>query len=321
MKIFFRSDNESTSEHDQQEDIIELQVKKLSERVANAVIALLMEKPDAVIGLPTGNTPLKLYEALSRAENAGLVDFSKATFFNLDEYDGLSPSDPLSYNYYINQNFYKKLNNPPPPSHRHAPDGKHAGKTAEQEAKAYGKKIRKAGGLDLAILGLGRNGHIAFNEPGISHWDAPTRVVSLSAQTIEDAKSAFEHRAEAPTRGITIGMQEIQDAKNIFVIAKGENKARIVKHLLEEPITPAFTPDSVPAHMLRTLGDKVTVFLDDGAASLLSKSSAKDSFYQKQPDQEFVERILEERKKTNPFRDLKGSEKTPDRHQNDAISR
>lgn len=220
--------------------------RTLSQTAAKLVVKSLHAKPDLTLALPTGNTPLGMYEELVKEYRDGHLDFARARTFNLDEYLGLPPDHPNSYRSYMREHFFDHVNIAI--ENTHMPD----------ESESYEKAIHDAGGIDLLIVGIGSNGHIAFNEPG-SSFDSRTRVVNLAPETIANARQHFAASAEAPTTAITMGIGTILDARRILLLASGASKTQIVERALRGPVS-----ESVPASALR-LHANVIAILDEAA--------------------------------------------------------
>ena len=235
--------------------------EELGRAAAEAVATMLNEKPDSVIFLPTGSTPLGMYRSLIDIHAEEKLSFSQATFFNLDEYLGLPSDHPASYRRYMEENFYccvdADLGRVYVPN-GNAPDPK-------AECERYEEAIRLAGRVELCVLGIGRNGHIGFNEPG-APFDSRTRVVRLAESTRRVNAEDFEGN-RAPEKAITVGMGTIFESKKILLLASGENKAAAVAEAVEGPVTA-----EVPASVLQR-HSSVTLLLDQEAASSLSKGS------------------------------------------------
>ncbi|MBP2017548.1 glucosamine-6-phosphate deaminase [Symbiobacterium terraclitae] len=228
----------------------------MSGRAAEIVVELLQEKPDAVLGLPTGSTPLGFYDALV----ASGVSLAQARTFNLDEYLGLPRTHPESYYSFMKRALYDRSDLRP--ENCHIPDGN--APDPHEECRRYEEAIRAAGGLDILVLGVGHNGHIGFNEPG-SQWDARTRVVNLAESTRRANARFFNSLDEVPRQAITMGIGTILEARRILLLASGQEKAPAVRDMVES----APTPD-VPATALQ-LHPNVTVLLDREAAALLHR--------------------------------------------------
>jgi len=199
---------------------------------ANIVAAQLLLKPDCVLGLPTGNTPIGMYKELSDKCSSGEVDFSEVTTFNLDEYCGIKRDDPNSYYAFMNENLYSKVNLKP--ENTHIPNGENP--DFETETARYENAIDMCGGLDLQVLGIGQNGHIGFNEPN-SELCALTNKVALTENTLEVNSALFENPADIPTTAYTMGMGTIMKARRIIMLASGTNKVDAVSAILNGTIT------------------------------------------------------------------------------------
>lgn len=218
----------------------------------------VLAKPNSVLGLATGSTPLKPYSHMIKLFENGSVDFSKVTTFNLDEYCNLDVNDVNSYHHFMHENLFDHINIPE--ENINFLNGN--AEDLEQECKDYEKKIKQAGGIDIQLLGIGSNGHIAFNEPSDSfqRW---SHVVALKESTIKDNSRFFSSIEEVPTHAVTMGIGSIMQAKRILIIAIGENKAKAIKQLIDGNVTP-----ECPASVLQFHTD-VTLMLDKGAASLI----------------------------------------------------
>lgn len=218
----------------------------------------VLQKPDSVLGLATGSTPIKAYDHMIKLYRQGAVDFSQVTTFNLDEYCNLDVKDKNSYHSFMYENLFNNINIPD--ENINFLDGNAA--DVEQECKNYEKKIKQAGGIDIQLLGIGSNGHIAFNEPAESfqRW---SHIVALKESTIKDNSRFFNSIEEVPTHALTMGIGSIMQAKRILIIALSEHKAKAVKQVIDGQVTP-----QCPASVLQFHPD-VTLMLDKGAASLL----------------------------------------------------
>lgn len=220
------------------------------EEIVNQLLEISNNK-FIVFAFPTGNTPIVLYNKLSNSS----LNWSKIKIFMLDSLYPQKINNPFSYSVFIHKHFLSKIKIPEKNFHILNSETKNP----YEECKTYEKLINKSGGLDLAILGIGQNGHIAFNEPG-SPFDSVTRKVKITDET----RIANGGIKNTPEFGLTVGIKTIMNAKKIFLMAKGKNKADIVKKAIQGPITSAF-----PASILQTHPD-CTFFLDNDAASLLS---------------------------------------------------
>jgi len=204
--------------------------------VASEVVDLIQSRNDAesgvVLGLPTGSTPVGVYRELIRCHQEEGLDFSRVVTFNLDEYWPMSPDSIHSYQLWMRENFFNNVNIPE--GNIHIPRGDLHRSEVEAFCREYEQRIVDAGGIDLMLLGIGRTGHIGFNEPG-SEIDSRTRLVHLDPVTRKDAASSFYGEEHVPERAITMGVGSILDAKRVIVIALGEHKASVVRKATEEP--------------------------------------------------------------------------------------
>lgn len=226
-------------------------------RAAELYRALLRRKPDAVLGLATGSTPLGLYAQLVALYRAGEISFAQATSFNLDEYVDLPPTHDQSYRYFMEKNLFSQIDLPQ--ARIHVPSGLDV---SEAALAAYDEAIEAAGGIDLQLLGLGGNGHIGFNEPG-TPFALGTHVVALTERTRRDNARFFASLDEVPTHAATMGVRTVMHARVILLLAFGRAKAEALAAALTGPVTP-----DVPASVLQLHPD-VTVFCDKEAAALL----------------------------------------------------
>ena len=240
--------------------IIRKTYEEMSKEAALLIKDRMMKKKDIVLGLATGSTPLGLYKELIRMHKEEGLSFKNVKTFNLDEYYGLEPTHPQSYRYFMDTNLFNHIDIEK--SNTYVPDGK--AEDVEKYCQWYEEQIKKAGGIDLQVLGIGRDGHIGFNEPGSSFYSR-TRLVALDEQTIKDNSRFFKSIDEVPRFAITMGVGTILEAKEIILLANGKNKAKPVAQFIEGPIT-----SLVPATALQ-LHPKVTVFLDEEAASELKR--------------------------------------------------
>lgn len=234
--------------------------QQLSKKAANLVASQIRLKPNSVLGLATGSTPEGMYNELVRLHRQDDLDFSEVVTFNLDEYCGLAKDNPQSYYYFMMKNLFSQVNIRL--ENVHIPDGKAT--NIEAECKRYEKAIKHAGGIDLQVLGIGRNGHIGFNEPDIK-FEAVTHLVHLDEETIIDNSRFFANIEEVPKTAISMGIKTIMQSKKIILLVSGREKAGIIKEALEGGITP-----ETPASVLQIHPD-VTVILDKEAATLLRK--------------------------------------------------
>ena len=231
---------------------------QMSIEAALQVASQIKLKPDSVIGFATGSTPLGLYKELIRLHKDEGLDFSKVTTFNLDEYVGLPPSHPESYHFYMWENLFKHININP--SNVHIPMG--MADNIELFCNWYEEKIISFGGIDLQILGIGANGHIAFNEPG-SSLGSRTRIKKLGQKTRLDNSRFFNNLDEVPKYAITMGVGTIMEAKKLLLLASGSNKADAIKATVEGPIMAKYPATIVQYHRY------ATIIIDKDAASKL----------------------------------------------------
>ena len=230
--------------------------EKMSRQAANIISAQVIMKPDCVLGLATGSSPVGVYRQLIDWYNKGDIDFSQVTTVNLDEYVGLTGDHPQSYRYFMNTHLFDHVNIDK--NRTFVPDG--LATDPEKACAEYNANIIKQGGIDLQLLGIGRNGHIGFNEPGTS-FEQETFIVKLTDKTRQDNKRFFNSIDEVPTHAITMGIKNIMQAKRILMLISGVNKADTVVKLLSGNITTDF-----PASVLNNHPD-VTVIIDQDAYS------------------------------------------------------
>ncbi len=219
---------------------------------------MLSAKPDAVLGMATGSTPIGIYNELIRKYKSGIVDFSLARAVNLDEYIGLSSSDEQSYSYFMQRNLFSHINIRP--GNCHIPNG--IAEDVNAECSKYDEVIESLGGIDLQLLGIGHDGHIGFNEPADS-FEKGTHLVELAEETISANARFFGNIEKVPRRAITMGIKGIMNARSILLVALGADKADIVHRALKGPINP-----HVPGSVLQ-LHPNLTVLLDEPAAAKL----------------------------------------------------
>lgn len=228
----------------------------MSRKAANIISAQVIMKPDCVLGLATGSTPIGLYQQLVAWYEKGDLDFSEVRTVNLDEYKGLSRENDQSYYYFMHHNLFDHVNLPAENSH--LPNGMEP--DSDRECRRYSELIRSMGGVDLQLLGIGHNGHIGFNEPGDA-FDNDVHCVNLTQSTIEANKRFFASADDVPKQAYTMGIKTIMQAKKILIVASGEDKADIVRDAFFGPITP-----KVPASVLQLHND-VTLVADEAALS------------------------------------------------------
>ena len=233
---------------------------EMSKKIAEDLIQEIRQNPEIVLGLATGSTPEGTYEYLVKAYEEGTVDFSKVTSVNLDEYKGLGPDDDQGYRYFMNHHLFDHVNINP--DHTHVPDGMM--EDSEAECQRYEKLIQSMGGVDLQLLGLGRNGHIGFNEPAES-FAKMTHCVDLTGSPIEANKRFFASAEDVPRQAYSMGIGTIMKADKIVVVVSGEDKAEALAKAVYGEITP-----EVPASILQ-LHNNVTIVADEAALSKMPK--------------------------------------------------
>ncbi len=241
--------------------VLKTNYEEVSREAARIVAAAVRSNPAIVLGLATGNTPLGLYTELIELYRAGTLDFSRATTFNLDEYLGLPHSHPQSYHTFMDQHFFSHVNFSQ--QNTHIPDGS-ISRDYESYCASYEASIKSAGGIDLQILGIGRNGHIGFNEP-TSSLASRTRLKALSRETIEDSRHLFSNESEMPKCAITMGIGTILDSRRILLLASGRSKAAAVAKAIEGPITSSVSASALQMH------PDVTFIIDEEAAYSLTQ--------------------------------------------------
>lgn len=232
--------------------------KEMSRKSANIISAQIILKPDSVIGLATGSTPIGTYEQLIEWCKKGDLDFSQVTTINLDEYKGLSEDNDQSYRYFMNTHLFDKINIDK--AKTFVPNGLEA--DSAKACREYNDIINGSGGIDLQLLGLGHNGHIGFNEPGEA-FEKETHCVDLTKSTIDANKRFFEKEEDVPRQAYTMGIKSIMQAKKILVVVSGADKADIVAKAFTGPVTP-----EVPASVLQLHND-VTLVGDEASLSKL----------------------------------------------------
>src|SRR6266516_2841836 len=254
------------------EVIVQRDYAAMSKVAAQIVAELLNTKPNAVLGMATGSTPLGLYQELVRLHKKEQLDFSRVTTFNLDEYVGLNVNDPQSYHYFMHEHFFRHVNIPP--QNINIPSGT----TSNYPAFCawYEKRITECGGIDLQILGIGTDGHIAFNEP-TSSLSSRTRLKTLSKQTIDDNARFFERRDSVPVYAITMGVGTILDARKLVLVASGRTKAKAIAQAVEGPVTSMVTASALQLHR------DAIVIVDQDAASGLTQREYYEFIYAAKP--------------------------------------
>jgi len=244
--------------------------EELGREAARVVANAVRRNPALRLGLATGSTMLAMYQELVRLHRRESLDFSQVVTFNLDEYLGLSLNHPQSFHHYMRQNFFAHVN--VDPVNIHIPDGAIKG-NYQQYCASYEEAIRSAGGIDLQILGIGRNGHIGFNEP-TSSLGSRTRLKVLSKETIQDNRKFFASQDEIPQCAITMGIGTILESKRILLLASGSPKAAAIAKAIEGPLTASVTASALQLH------SDVTFIIDREAGAELKQ-------------QEYYQRVLE----------------------------
>jgi glucosamine-6-phosphate deaminase len=241
--------------------------ESMSRHAAEEVARLVHKKADTVLGLATGSTPLRLYQELLKIHERDGLDFSKVVTFNLDEYVGLPRSHPQSYYSFMYENLFRHINISM--SNVFIPNG--MVENIEEHCEWYEQEIKKKGGVDIQILGIGANGHIAFNEPG-SSLGSRTRIKTLSEKTRMDNSRFFKSMEEVPKYAITMGIGTIMEAHKLLLLASGKSKAQAVKNMVEGPITAMVPATIVQMHRF------AMIYIDEEAASLLERTYEKGNF-------------------------------------------
>jgi glucosamine-6-phosphate deaminase len=241
--------------------ILKRDADEISRQAAQLVASAVRKNPSLTLGLATGSTMVAVYQELVRLHKAGSLDFSQVVTFNLDEYLGLAATHPQSFHHFMQEHLFAHININP--RNIHIPDGTVSG-DYDKYCASYEEAIHQAGGIDLQLLGIGRNGHIGFNEP-TSSIGSRTRLKVLEKETIDDNAKFFAPGEESPQCAITMGIGTILEARKILLLATGTPKAAAVTKSIEGPVTSA-----VPASALQLHPD-VTFIIDDPAAAQLTQ--------------------------------------------------
>lgn len=255
------------------EVVIQPDAQTASVVAARLISHLLREKPNAVIGFATGNTPILLYNELVRKYREGHMDFSRVTAFNLDEFVGLPPDHPSSYHSFMFKHLFDHVNIPR--ARIFIPDGMSA--DIPGTCEAYEHRIREAGGIDLQILGIGTEGHIGFNEP-TSSLASRTRIKTLTPRTRRDFAYLFGSEYKVPKHILTMGVGTVMEARQCVLLAFGKSKAQAIARAVEGPVT-----SMMPASILQ-MHPVAKVIIDEGAASLLQNTSYYRWVYEGKPE-------------------------------------
>lgn len=232
--------------------------EEMSKKAAMMIASQVMLKPNSVLGLATGDTPLGMYKELIKLYNKNQVDFKEVKTFNLDEYYGLNRENPQSYYSYMNVNLFNNINIIR--ENINVPNG--MAMNVDAVCSDYEDKIKEASGIDMQVLGIGGNGHIGFNEPDVN-FEAQTHLVNLDEETIQANSRFFDSIEDVPVKAISMGIKTIMNSKKIILLANGISKAKAIERAVKGKISP-----KVPASILQLHND-VTIILDSEAASLL----------------------------------------------------
>ncbi|WP_432667703.1 glucosamine-6-phosphate deaminase [Wukongibacter baidiensis] len=232
--------------------------EEMSKEAARLVAAQIRLKPESIVGFATGSTPTGMYKELVKMYREEGLDFSKIVSFNLDEYYPIDPSSEQSYYFYMMNNLFNHINIEK--DNINIPDGK--APDVEVQCRQYEERIRRVGGIDLQVLGIGPNGHIGFNEPDLK-FEAETHIIDLDKKTIEANSRFFNSVDEVPKRAITMGIKTIMHARKIVLLANGSGKAEVIKEAILGSIVP-----NLPASILQ-LHQDVTIICDKEASKEL----------------------------------------------------
>lgn len=254
------------------EIIIQPNPESASRRAAQCVERLIREKPDAVLGLATGGTPLRLYTELIRLHQVAGLDFSRIRTFNLDEYVGLAATHPASYHAFMHHHFFRHINLRP--EHIHLLDGQAT--DVPGHCAAYEQAIRDTGGIDLQIVGVGSDGHIGFNEP-MSSLASRTRLKTLTPRTRADNARFFDAPEAVPHHVLTVGIGTILESRECLLLAFGEAKSAMVAKLVEGPVSAALPASALQLH------PRARVFIDKAAAGHLQHTEYYNWAYTHKP--------------------------------------
>ena len=229
---------------------------QVAQAAAAVIAAQILQKPDSVLGLATGSTPMDTYRELISLHRGGVLDFSRVKSYNLDEYVGLPDGHPESYVSFMKRNLFDHINI----GSYSLPDSR--ARDLQRECESYEQAIKNDGGIDLQLLGIGNNGHIGFNEPA-DQFTYGTNLTTLTDSTIKANRRFFDSEDQVPRQALSMGIGTIMEARSILLLALGEAKAQAVYQMIRGPITP-----QVPASILRSHA-RVTVMLDKAAAARL----------------------------------------------------
>ncbi|MGE3777685.1 MAG: glucosamine-6-phosphate deaminase [Pirellulaceae bacterium] len=255
--------------------IIEKSSQLAGRRAASMMAELVRRKPACVLGLATGSSPVGAYAELIRMHREEGLDFSQVTTFNLDEYVGLGPSHPQSYRHFMQHHLFDHINISP--SRTHVPDGRAL--DFEAHCRQYEQRIKDAGGIDLQLLGIGSDGHIAFNEPG-SSLGSRTRLKTLTSKTIQDNARFFGSEDQVPRLAVTMGVGTILESRRCLLLAMGRHKAAAIRSTVEGPVTAQVTASALQLHR------DVIVIADEDAAGWLAR---RDYYEEVEKSQQMLE--------------------------------
>jgi glucosamine-6-phosphate deaminase len=255
------------------EVLIQADAERAALLVARIVSGEVRTNPRAVLGLATGSTMERVYRQLVRMHREERLDFSGCTTFNLDEYVGLAPEDPNSYHHYMREHLFQHVNFKPENTHLPHGDAKDLG----GECRQYEELIQQAGGVDLQLLGIGRSGHIGFNEP-LSALRSRTREKALTPTTIKQNAPYFGGEEKMPRRALTMGVGTILDARRCVLLATGASKADIIAQAVEGPITSMITASALQWH------PRCTVVVDEEAAAKLKEKDYYRWIFANEPE-------------------------------------
>lgn len=255
------------------EVIIRPDAQSAARLTAELLVRQVRTKPDSVLGLATGRTMERVYTELVRMYTSGDVDFSRCRTFNLDEYVGLPPDDPGSYCFYMNDKLFQHINIDP--ANTHFPNGLAA--DFQSECNRYEDIMRVCGGIDLQLLGIGKSGHIGFNEP-LSALRSRTREKALTPTTIEQNAPLFPSPDEVPRRGVTMGVGTILDSRQCLLLATGREKANIIARALEGPVTSMISATALQLH------PACRVIVDENAAAELTQKDYYRWIFENEPE-------------------------------------
>ena len=259
------------------EVIIQPDKQAAAQLVARIIAADLRRNPQMVLGLATGETMNLVYQHLARLHRDEKLNFSRCHTFNLDEYAGLSADDPNSYRYYMQEHLFRHVNINPRKTH--LPNG--VAKDLDAECRNYEALIQKTGGIDLQLLGIGRAGHIGFNEP-LSSLQSRTRVKALTPETLKQNAKYFGGPGKVPPRALTMGVGTILESRRCLLLALGKDKAEVIAKAIEGPITSMITASALQTH------PRCAVVLDEPAASQLTQKDYYRWIFTHEPEwQEF----------------------------------